>query len=134
MVRRVVGFETVTKATLILPAVFTNVSGVVAFVANDARGVGREIWGRNESRTYCGELTVPFWTVDSWGRSRTDGNFDPRGGFRRYDNGSVRVAWVAGEVTGSRAFALLLLFFCLFFFMNRFSEESGSFLFDPLGL
>jgi len=42
--------------------------------------------------------------------------------------------WVAGEVTSSRAFALLLLFFCFFFFMNRLSEESGSFLFDPLGL
>jgi len=101
VIRRVIGFEMVAKATLILSAVFTNVSGVVAFVTNDARGFGREVWGRNESCTYSGELTVPVWTVNGWGLSRADGNFNPRRGFRRYDNWSVRVAWIAGEVTSS---------------------------------
>jgi len=115
----VVGFETVAETTLILSAVFTNMSGVVAFVTNDARDVGREVWGRNELCAYCGELTVPIWTVNGWGLSRVDGNFYPRGGFRRYDYRSVRVAWVAGEVASSQAFALfLLLFFCFFFFVN----------------
>jgi len=134
VVRRVIGFKTVAKTTFVLSTIFANVSRVVALVTNDARGFGRKAWGRNESCAYCGELTVPVWTVNGWGRSRADGNFNPRGGFRRYDNWSVRVAWIAGEVTGSRAFAfLLLLFFCFFFFVNRLLEESGSFLFDPLG-
>jgi len=119
VVRRVVGFKTIAETTLVLSAVFTNMSGVVAFVANNARGFGREVWGRNELCAYCGELTVPVWTVNGWGRSRADGNFNPRGGFGRYDNWSVRVAWVAGEVASSRAFALfLLLFFYFFFFVN----------------
>jgi len=81
VVRRVVWFEAVTEAALILSAVFTNVSGVVALMTNDARGVGGKVWSRNESRAYCGELTVPLWTVDGLRRSRTDGDFDPRGGF-----------------------------------------------------
>jgi len=76
----VVRFEAIAEAALILSAIFTNMSGVVAFVANDARGVGREVWGRNESRAYCGELAVPLWTVNGRGWSRADGDFDPRGG------------------------------------------------------
>jgi len=59
VIRRVVGFETVAKATLILSTIFMNVSRVVALVTNDAGGFGREVWGRNESCAYCGELTVP---------------------------------------------------------------------------
>ena len=81
VVWRVVRFEAIAEAALILSAVFTNMPWVVAFVTNDARGVGREVGSRNESRAYCGELTVPLWTVNGRGRSRTDGDFDPRGGF-----------------------------------------------------
>jgi len=81
VIRRVIGFKTVAEVTLILSAVFTNVSGVVALVTNNARGFGREVWGRNESCAYCGKLTVPIWTVNGWGLLRVDGNFNPRGRF-----------------------------------------------------
>jgi len=80
VVRRVIGFETVAKVTLVLSAVFTNVSGVVTFVTIDTRGFGREVWGRNELCTYSGKLMVPVWTVNGWGLSRADGNFNPRRG------------------------------------------------------
>jgi len=81
VIRRVIGFEMVAKGTFVLSTVFTNVSGVMAFVTNNARGFGREVWGRDESRTYSGKLMVPVWTVDGWGLLRADGNFDPRRGF-----------------------------------------------------
>ena len=77
VVGRMIGFKTVAKTTFVLSTVFTDVSGVVAFVTNNARGFGREVWGRNESCAYCGELTVPVWTVNGWGLSRADGNFNP---------------------------------------------------------
>jgi len=52
VIRRVIGFETVAKVTLVLSAVFTNVSGVVAFVTNDTRVLGERFGaGMNHAPT-----------------------------------------------------------------------------------
>ena len=75
VVGRVVGFTAVAKAALILFAVFANMSGVVAFMANGVRGVGREVWSWDESGSYSGELAVPAGAVDSGDVVREDRDF-----------------------------------------------------------
>jgi hypothetical protein len=45
MIGGVVRFALVTKATFVLFTIFLDVPRVVAFMANNARGFGREVWG-----------------------------------------------------------------------------------------
>jgi hypothetical protein len=64
MIGGVARFLLVAKVTFVLFAVFANMSGVMAFVTNDAGGIGSEIRSGNESSSYVGELLVPSWIFD----------------------------------------------------------------------
>ena len=132
IIGRVFGLVTLTKAALILLTVFANVSWMAAFVAYNARSFRREVGSRDEMCAYVGKLMVPTGIVDSRSVLRTDGDFDPGGRFGRYDDWTMWVAWVNGEVTGVRSFSLFLLLSLLLVFMSRFPKECGCFLFDSL--
>ena len=100
----------------------------------NTRSFGGKVGRRDESCAHSGELMIPTGIVNSRSVSRTDGDFDPRGRFGRYDDWTMWVAWVNGEVTGVRSFLLFLFLSLLLVFLSRFPKERGCFLFDSLGL
>ena len=81
MVGRVVRFVMITKAAFVKLAVLADMSWGVTLVAYNTRGFGREIGSRDKSCVHSGKLMIPTRVVDGRSVSRTDGDFDPRGGF-----------------------------------------------------
>ena len=71
----VVRFEAVAEVALVLSAVFANVSRVVALVADNVRGVGREVRSGDKSSAYSGELVVPTWTINGGSVMWLNGDF-----------------------------------------------------------
>ncbi len=112
----------ITETAFVKLTVLADMSWGATLMTYNMRGFGREVGSRDEPCAHSGELMIPTRVVDGWSVSRTDGDFNPRGGFGGYDDWTVRVARIR-EVTGIGSFSLFLLL----------CKGRDSHLCDPLG-